>query len=286
MAITAGQSHEPFIKVKDSLNTILIIVIICTNINSKNFRCPCGYNCDVLKQVTVSVDHFYIELHYTNKYVIRLHPSLCVTQLQNQKGNRYACGLITLQFAEKMMNANQHSIYTHHMPNLSLLLVEVYAILLLSIKEGNSIYEANYKDEKKCLSAEDIILLSGDLQIHFKDEFEVVDELTYDMLALYIMSLEFDQILLLIRMTDYNVWSVIRRRRADIAIYDSQSHSILDQATGERKEFGGVIYFVLRTYRTVMQTLRLMELNSGLLEGLCKIGIIKRQGDTHKSAPV
>ena len=226
--------------------------------------------------MTVSVDHFYLECDYTNKHVIRLHPNLCVTQLQNQKGNRYACGLVTLQFAEKMMNANQHSIYRYHMSNLCLLLVEVYAILLSSIKEGNSIYEANYKDEKKCLSAEDIILLNSDLEIHLKEEFEVVDELTHEMLALYIMNLEMDQILLLIRMQDYNVWSVMRRRRADIAIYDSQSHSILDQATGERKEFGGVIYFVLRTHWTVMQTLRLIEVNSSLFQGLCKIGIISR----------
>ena len=235
-----------------------------------------------MKQLTVSVDHYYYECDYTNKYVIRLHPRLSVTQLQNQRGNKYACGLVTLQFAEKMINADQNYIYLHHMPNLALLRVEVYAILLSSIKEGNSIYKANYKDEKKCLSAEDIILLNSDLHLHLKEEFDVADELTCDMLASYIMNLEMDQILLFIRMQDYNVWSVMRRHKGYIAIYDSQSHNILDQATGEPREFGGVIYFVIKRYWTILRTLRLIELNSGPFQGLCKIGIIETHGGVHE----
>ena len=239
-----------------------------------------------MKRLTISVDHFYYERDYSSKYVIRLHPKLSVTQLQNQRGNKYACGLVTLQFAEKMINAQLKYIYLHHMPNLALLRVEVYAILLSSIKEGNNIYKANYKDEKKCLSAEDITLLNSDLQIHLKEEFQVEDELTYDMVASYIMNLEMDQILLFIRMQDYNVWSVMKMCQDIILIYDSQSHSILDQATGERKEFGGVIYYIFKNCSTVMQTLGLIEANSGLFQGSYKISIIERPGHMHKNVPV
>ena len=248
-------------------------------------RCPCGYYCDELKQLTVSVDHFFYERHYTNKYVMRLHPKLCVTQLQNQRGNRYASGVVALQFAVKMLSAKPKFIYYTHTPTLFVLGVKVYAILLSSIKEGNSIYEANYKDEKKCLSAEDIALLNSDQQIHLKEEFEVMDELTYDMVASYIINLEKDHILLFIRMQDYNVWSVMYRNTEYVVIYDSQPHSILDQATGERKNFGGAIYYVFKRSHAIMQTLRLIEVNSGLFQGLCKIGIIERCGDMQEKVP-
>ena len=245
-------------------------------------RCPCGSYCDELKQLTVIVDHFFYERDYSNKYVIRLHPKLSVTHVQNQRGNKYASGVVTLQFAVKMLSATPKFIYYDHPPNLLVLGVKVYAILLSSIKDGNSIYKANYKDEKKCLSAEDLTLLNSDLQIHLKEEFDVVDELTYDMVASYIMNLEKDQILLFIRMQDYNVWSVIERQTDCVVIYDSQPHSILDQVTGERKTFGGAIYHVLKRSWAIMQTLRLIELNSGLFQGLCKIGIIERCGDVQE----
>ena len=87
--------------------------------------------------------------------------------------------------------------------------MEVYTILLSSINDSNSIYEANYKEEKKCLSARDIVLLNSDLQIHLKEEFEVTDDLTSDMLASYIMNLEIGQILLFTRTQDYNVLSMM-----------------------------------------------------------------------------
>ena len=222
---------------------------------------------DELQEVYTLLDLTFWENRKTTKYIIHLHPTLCVNHLCYNTNNIHACGLITLQFARKTDRLTPGCLVRFYDEAL-ILKNEVYEIVKSAIQEGSELYRASYSLQAHCLSAAEIVFLNRHLGLQLIEDIEIESMPAYAVTS-YIMNLKAGQILLFIRMNKYNVWSAVRSNNEDIIIFDCQS------TVRDGRLDGGMIYHVYRDAVCVMRALMYIEDHSGGIEGTLKLALVQ-----------
>ena len=227
-----------------------------------------------MKQVTVYVDHFYYEYipRYTNRFIIWLHPKLHASDHAGDIGHQYCYGLVSLQFAANMITSGEKYLIIPHTYSLCFLKPVVYEILSQSVSESQKIYAANCQDDPQCLSIDQIVLLNSELGVHLKEEIEVED-IIVDVLLTYLLNLEKNEMLLLIRNENYHVWSAYCTDK-NVVICDNQEHERTNDK-GEKTLYGGVLYCIWKEQHSLKNTLEYIRYISGSFQGGCKLGVIQ-----------
>ena len=199
---------------------------------------------------------------------------MSVTSFPNRKGNRYACGVVCLLFAERLVNTVEYNIMTKCCVQ-EFLSHEMYEIVSYSLREGLDTYTANYGNKSQRLYAEDILLLVSHLGLNLVVE-TVLPSVSVEHLAMCIYPVRKGQIILFIRSDNYNVWCVVHHNNCqEIIILDCQSHKVFDCVQSKEVQYGGMIYRISLSYDAILQTLLVMEKYSGPFTGPYKVAVIQ-----------
>ena len=233
---------------------------------------------DILR-VHCSVDEKYFLTGSTAKFVIKLHKSLSATGMPNYSPRPNACGLITFDFAEKVLRNPYLPIksFIDDNPANGTLPPLAYQMLSSSIQDGINLYCANYGKRFVKLDVNDITMITSHLEYQIKEEQEINSETIVYTLASKIMSLQKEEIILLFRWNDYNVWAITNFHGThNVLIYDSHSHTTHNQNPASPVEYGGFLYQIAKTYWVIIDTLTLLEVDCGKLEGPCRIVVLHK----------
>ena len=226
-----------------------------------------------------SVDDNYFLTGSTTKFVFKLHKSLSATGMPNYSPQPNACGLIALSLADKILkNPYCHlKSFIDDNPASATLPVPVYQMLSSSIQDGINMYCANYGEQAVKLDASDITMINSHLEYNIKEELEVNSAGLINTLAYKIMSLQKEEIILFFRWHNYKVWGIINfLGTRNVIIYDSHSHTTCDRNQASHVEYGGFIYQVGKSHWVIIETLMLLEVDCGKLEGPCKIVVLHK----------
>ena len=152
---------------------------------------------------------------------------------------------------------------------------ETYGIVSSSLREGLDIYMANYGEKRRKLSIKDILLLLSHLGLTLRTE-TVVPSVSVEYLATCISFVKDRQILLLIRLQDYNVWCICRKSpHGEIIVLDCQSHTVFDCYQSREVQYGGVIYTISPQYDAIVSTLHVMQKYTGPFTGPHNVSVIQ-----------
>ena len=144
---------------------------------------------------------------------------------------------------------------------------EMYEIISSSLREGLDIYMANYGDNSRKLYIKDILLLLSHLGLTLSTE-TVLPSVSIEYLATCISCVKDRQILVLIRLHDYNMWCICRNiQHGKIIVLDCQSHKVFDCYQSKEIQYGGVIYTISPEYDAIISTLQVMQKYSGPFTG-------------------
>ena len=153
---------------------------------------------------------------------------------------------------------------------------DVAEIVACSLDAGTSMYMDNCKDSDQYLELQDVLVLTAGMGVELKEEKQV-HENVIGVFADELMSLKPGQILLVFRMSNYNVISAVcRKSNNDILIFDCLSHTVVDNSTNDETDYGAFIYQILeRKVDVVKRTLKLLERHSGNMKGDCIIALLE-----------
>ena len=213
------------------------------------------------------MDHTFRDTGMTNKCIIHLHPTLSVNHLCYNRNDIHACGLIVLEFARKTGCFTPQLMFLVHGKD-HILQNNVYETVKSAVQEGSDLYWANYGTQSQCLSAAEIVFLNRHLGLQLIEDIEIESRFAY-IVTLYIMNLKTGQILLLIRMNEYNVWSAVSNNNVDVIIFDCQS------TVRDGRLDGGMIYHIRRNFLSVIEALIYIKDHSGGFEGITKLALVQ-----------
>ena len=236
------------------------------------FRCN-GYHPDE-HRVCTELDKVYFQYGSSSKFMLRLDKSLSVTNYPGHKGVPEACGLVALLFAHDVIQSKplhtwQRCGSGEYIP------LHMYDLLCTALRQGIDTYKMNYGETCKSLTVQEILLLLSEKNLTVVEEW-IPPITTIKFITENVLNLKLNEIILIIRMDDYNVWSISRRDfPSDLILLDSQPHNVFNVSENKVVEHGALVVQLALNFHAISRTLSLLENYSGTFSKRCSIVLLK-----------